>query len=94
MSFSVCLLVHKGLTMSKKGKKEEDKPPPALGPGSMIRSLAAPLRRHLPREGKAVIIAFSTCGMKSMPIEVQRVNRATSPIVIEHVNSGTACQHV
>ena len=52
-------------------KKEDEKPPPALGPGSMIRALAAPLRKHLPRDEKGVIVAFSTAGMKALPLEVR-----------------------
>ena len=53
-----------------KKKEKEEKPPPAVGPGSLIRGLAAPLRKHLPRDEKGVTIAFSTSGMKALPLEV------------------------
>ena len=57
---------------AKRKKKEEEKPPPAVGPGSMIRSLAAPLRKHLPKDEKGgIVIAFSTAGMRMLPLEVR-----------------------
>ena len=55
---------------SARRKKDDDKPPPALGPGSVIKALAAPLRRHLPRDENGVFISFSTAGMKALPLEV------------------------
>jgi hypothetical protein len=54
----------------RRKKKEDEKPPPPVGPGSKIKALAAPLRKHLPRDEKGVYIGFSTMGMKAVPLEV------------------------
>lgn len=60
----------KTIIVEEEKPKKDEKPPPAIGPGSLIRGLALPLRRHLPREGKGVIIQFSTSNIKALPIEV------------------------
>ena len=73
------------------GKKEDDKPPPAVGPGSVIRALAAPLRKHLPRDDEGVIIAFSTAGMKALPLEVSRPRRCVVVVVVVVGGGGGGC---
>ena len=58
--------------MSARRKKKDEKPPPAIGPGSKIIALPDPLKKHVKRVGdtKKVHLKFGTCNYKSLPIEI------------------------
>ena len=71
--FLTCTCTNNFLFSEKKpkmSKKKEDEVIPAMGPGSKISALAAPLRRFMIRQGKQVIINFSTASMKTLPLEI------------------------
>ena len=58
---------------ASKGKKKDDKPPPATGPGSKVKSLPPDIRRHiLPRPDgvPGYDLRWSTTSIKNLPKEV------------------------
>ena len=68
------------MSAGKSGKKKDDKPPPAVGPGSKIVSLPKDVKRHIiPRgEGKkAVDLRWSTTSIKAIPSELYKNEEVT-----------------
>ncbi|RUS80080.1 hypothetical protein EGW08_012158, partial [Elysia chlorotica] len=55
-------------------KEKEEKPPPAMGPGSKIRALIEALRKHLivteDKKKRQLLIDFTSIGFKNLPIEI------------------------
>ena len=71
----------------KSGKKKDEKPPPATGPGSKIKALPEPLRKgHIKRLGETatarVHLQFGTANMKSLPVEIYN-NEELSALTIK-----------
>ncbi|XP_012940459.1 plant intracellular Ras-group-related LRR protein 4, partial [Aplysia californica] len=58
------------------GKEKDDKPPPAMGPGSKIKGLIDALRKHLivteDKKKRQLLIDFTSVGFKTLPVEIPK----------------------